>query len=772
MTNNRLNIGLFTCHLDNDYALGLCSGAEYAARELDVNLIIFPGMFLNASFNDPENARYDYQYNSVFYYANKENLDALIISLGSIAPFLSEKDIAGFLSHFEGIPILTLEAKLPGYPCIQADNNNGLKEAIEHLINEHNRHHICFVSGRSSNSDSEERLLIYKEIMNKYNLPVTDDMIVYGDFSEYCRPIVAKLLDDNPDTDAIVFANDSMAVGGYAELKSRGIRIGKDISVIGFDDSPVAITMDPPLTTITVNCPDLGYQAVHAAADLCKNGRASSVILKSRFIKRLSCGCNLYENQDTDFDFNKISEYRNFSMEQLIEKIDSFLLSDIKDSFYAQMVYDKFNDIFQDILEVVIQPSIVPYPEEKIIDKLTAMLHSPMTSYFSVAKISFIFRKFTAVLTSHIHDYSKRAEYIKLNTHMTSTISLFMATNLYNEIKNNKLNNWASIYITRDTLTYGEDTEKAYSLINAKLKELNFYASYIYLYDEKISINENGSWSIPKNILLQAYYNPNNSDVLMGESRRIPADEIFDNEYTFYDERFTDVLLPIFTNEQHHGLFLCSTDVSNFKNIYSTGLQLGASLMYMSLLQAQEQAQEQLRMSLNEIHEKNELLNHLSTSDELTGVNNRRGFMDKVEFLINSPANRNRKAILLFADMDSLKVVNDKFGHKDGDFALRNIANILSASFRPTDIIGRIGGDEFVAFAFVDDPDFINDVKDKITGLSEELNENSGKPYFIEMSVGISEFICNGDMKMEDLISQADMALYSNKKYKRLSVIK
>lgn len=772
MTNNRLNIGLFTCHLDNDYALELCNGAEYAARELDVNLIIFPGMFLNASFNDPENARYDYQYNSVFYYANKENLDALIISMGSIAPFLSEKNVISFLSHFDGIPILTLETKIPGYPCLKTDNTNGLKAAIEHLINEHNRKHICFVCGRSSNSDSEARLSIYKEVMEKHNMPVNDDMIVYGDFSEYCRPIISGLLDNNPDVDAIVFANDTMAVGGYAELKSRGIRIGKDISVIGFDDSPVAITMNPPLTTINVNCPDLGYQAVHAAVDLCNGEAVRSAHLKSRFIKRLSCGCSLYEKATDNFDFSDVQKYKNLRMDDLIAKIDELLLGDIKDSFYARMVYDKFNDIFRQILQVVTSEKLIPYPEEEITDKLTAMLHSPMTKYFSVAKISFIFRKFTALITSHLHDYDKKSEYIRLNSNINSTISLFMATNLYNDIKDNKLKNWASIYITRDTLTYGEDTEKAYSLINSKLNDLNFTASYIYLYDEKISINENGSWNIPDSILLQAYNNPNNSEVLMGELRRIPSTDIFDNEYTYYDERFTDVILPIFTNEQHHGLFICNTDTSNFKNIYSTGLQLGAALMYMSLLQAQMATQEQLRMSLHEIHEKNELLNHLSTSDDLTGVNNRRGFMDKVEFLINSPANRNRKAMLLFADMDSLKVVNDKFGHKDGDFALKNIANILSTSFRPIDIIGRIGGDEFVAFAFVDEPDFINTVKDRITLLSDELNENSGKPYFIEMSVGISEFICSGDIKMEDLLSQADIALYSNKKYKRLSVIK
>ena len=60
MTNNRLNIGIFTCHIDNDYATEVCKGAEYAAKELDCNLIVFPGMFLNASFYDPANQLYDH----------------------------------------------------------------------------------------------------------------------------------------------------------------------------------------------------------------------------------------------------------------------------------------------------------------------------------------------------------------------------------------------------------------------------------------------------------------------------------------------------------------------------------------------------------------------------------------------------------------------------------------------------------------------------------------------------------------------------------------
>lgn len=53
-SNKRLNIGFFTCHLDNDYAYEVCKGVDYAAKELDVNLIVFPGMYMNASYNDPK----------------------------------------------------------------------------------------------------------------------------------------------------------------------------------------------------------------------------------------------------------------------------------------------------------------------------------------------------------------------------------------------------------------------------------------------------------------------------------------------------------------------------------------------------------------------------------------------------------------------------------------------------------------------------------------------------------------------------------------------
>ena len=134
--NSKLNIGFFTCHVDNDYAYEVCKGVDYAAKKFDVNLIVFPGMYMNAAYDDPMNARFDYQYNSIYYYASKQNLDAIIVAIGSIGSFLSQTNIKEFLSNFD-IPILTIEIEVPGYPYLYTECVTGMRLAVEHLIKEH-----------------------------------------------------------------------------------------------------------------------------------------------------------------------------------------------------------------------------------------------------------------------------------------------------------------------------------------------------------------------------------------------------------------------------------------------------------------------------------------------------------------------------------------------------------------------------------------------------------------------------------------------------------
>ncbi|MEJ2323606.1 MAG: GGDEF domain-containing protein, partial [Nitrospirota bacterium] len=86
----------------------------------------------------------------------------------------------------------------------------------------------------------------------------------------------------------------------------------------------------------------------------------------------------------------------------------------------------------------------------------------------------------------------------------------------------------------------------------------------------------------------------------------------------------------------------------------------------------------------------------LSLTDELTGLSNRRGFFNLVDQLLKMAKRMNTVIYMLYADLDSLKSINDVYGHHEGDNILKDVAHILKTTYRESDIVARIGGDEFV----------------------------------------------------------------------------
>ena len=767
-TDSRLNIGFFTCHLDNDYAYEVCKGVDYAAKQYDVNLIIFPGMYMNAAYDDPMNARFDYQYNSIFYYASKQNLDAIIVAVGSIGSFLSQSDIHKFLANYD-IPILTIEIEVSGYPYLYTEGVTGMKLAVEHLIKDHKCSHIGFISGRQENADAMERLETYKEVLVENNLPVDEDLIAYGDFSEYTVELVGDLLDRHPEIDALVFANDQMASGGYTAIKARGLEIGRDILVTGYDDSPVSMILDPQLTTVHNQIIDMGYNAIKKAIDLIEVGFTDINTLTSSLVIRSSCGCGECRTRQVCATHKKIDpssdphEIKNFILD--------YTLENFKDSFIYYELKDSFKMLLSPILSAVVSGES---PDSKPVREiLLDLLKKPLFStYFTIDRLSYVINEFSIMIQDLIEDEALSNKVAACFSDVMSTLMLHISNTLFMTEREYKNAIWSSMYITRDTLAYGDDEESCFRLIMDKLSNSGFISSYLYIYDDPIRLMPDGSWKIPKTLLLQAANDKGVTTYLTGNERIISSSDIFSNAYTPFDRRRTLVITPLFTNNIHYGLFVGEIDISRFGNIYPNSLQLSTSLNFISLMQQQIKAQDQLVQSAEELNQKNQLLNKLSVTDALTGINNRRGFLDSVQSLVTAHENEGRRAMLIFADMDNLKQVNDKFGHSDGDFAIKSIADILTDSLDEEDIVGRIGGDEFVAFTFIEDENKPDQILNRIRRYDDDLNEDSGKPYFIDLSLGTSIFTCKPSLNIELVLHSADVALYENKKNKRKNVEK
>ncbi len=160
-------------------------------------------------------------------------------------------------------------------------------------------------------------------------------------------------------------------------------------------------------------------------------------------------------------------------------------------------------------------------------------------------------------------------------------------------------------------------------------------------------------------------------------------------------------------------------------------------------------------------------LKEAAITDELTGLYNRRGFFTLSEKQSSLADRTGKQMSLLYIDLDNMKSINDKHGHEEGDRALVDVANILKKSFRKSDIISRIGGDEFAVL--LTEHSFDDIEQTVLINLNNNLsahNAEAGRPDQLSLSMGMSHFDPKKPCSIGDLLSQADALMYQHKKKK------
>lgn len=161
-----------------------------------------------------------------------------------------------------------------------------------------------------------------------------------------------------------------------------------------------------------------------------------------------------------------------------------------------------------------------------------------------------------------------------------------------------------------------------------------------------------------------------------------------------------------------------------------------------------------------------EELRIMSFTDELTGLYNRRGFLTLAGQQLKMARRLKKGVFMLYADLDDLKVINDTFGHREGDLALMEAADILKETYRDSDIIGRIGGDEFAVFPLEIKKDSTDAVIKRLQRNLAIRNAKKGHGYKLSFSSGIAHCDSECRSSIEELLTQADKLMYEQKKLK------
>lgn len=192
------------------------------------------------------------------------------------------------------IPTMSIDLNFVGPRAgyLTSDNVKGATSAIEYLISlGHQR--IGFISDCFANPAGQDRFKGYQQTLQKYGLHYQEDWVTEGDFSEESGYKAAhRLLQADPSLTAIFSISDSMAIGAMKAIRDRGLQVGVDISVIGFDDIAMANHVTPSLTTVRQNKEKMGAQAALALVDLIdmNENKPSIFLIETELIIRDSTG--------------------------------------------------------------------------------------------------------------------------------------------------------------------------------------------------------------------------------------------------------------------------------------------------------------------------------------------------------------------------------------------------------------------------------------------------------------------------------------------------
>jgi DNA-binding LacI/PurR family transcriptional regulator/signal transduction histidine kinase len=292
-------IGFLAARFDEAYQNAVWQGAVQEAERIGAALVFFGGQRVSSPIG------YEALDNIAFDLAKRSQMSGLVVMSNVIGTYLTNEEQEEFLSRFGDMQIVSIGIEFPRIPSVCVDASGGMSSIAEHLVRVHGRSRFLFLAGPRGHLEAEARKAEFLRGIASL-APVNSVVaataaaagsgcveLLYGDFTEEdARDKVAQFLDAGPAIDAIVAANDLMAVGAMRALADRGIDVPREVSVTGFDDTEDSRFSVPPLTTVRQPAAELGRMAVDKiAARLGLVEEGPSFQPPVSFVVRESCGC-------------------------------------------------------------------------------------------------------------------------------------------------------------------------------------------------------------------------------------------------------------------------------------------------------------------------------------------------------------------------------------------------------------------------------------------------------------------------------------------------
>jgi len=285
-------IGLFLGTTEDSYGKEVVRGVLDGLAGRGIRLICFTAGTLHSSHG------YEAQRNVLYDLVDDRSVDALIVA-GSLSHNVGPEELEAFCHRYDPLPLVTISITLPGTPSVVTDNRAGFAMVVDHLLEDHGYTRLAFVGGPPGQQEAETRKAVFLEKMAAAGLDVVPAWMVHGDYTrasgvEAGRQL-QRALDQSPQTprfQAIVSANDSMALGIHDHFSSLGWEFPRDCALTGFDDLPESRLHSPPLTTVFQSYRRLADEAARLVVRILDKRTALPITaIRPHLICRTSCGC-------------------------------------------------------------------------------------------------------------------------------------------------------------------------------------------------------------------------------------------------------------------------------------------------------------------------------------------------------------------------------------------------------------------------------------------------------------------------------------------------
>lgn len=567
------------------------------------------------------------------------------------------------------------------------------------------------------------------------------------------------MLDNFPEVEAVFCVNDDTAIGFYETLKKRGIVPGKDVMVFGYDNTVLAAKLKPALSSVWTDHAKLGKIGLSMVLRMLEGETVQSEVLPARFIRRDSFGgindvdgesLNLFDKVHINALFDKI--FYRYESEEFYEDIKSIrqifcqLMESVITSYeLGESSTAQRNEILR-LLDVFLGYQALEYADVgrflTYVEQMHNWFSKEKEGFYKESSTSFFFMVYRKIVMSLEQRFVRMCEEEERKQY---TMKLFV----------------------KDSMQFEKGTDQSYAVLLENLSWLDIQNAAIYVFTKPIMHLEKEKIILPNKMLLKAVLRGGKTETILATRQKRSISELFcpaelEGEQTVR----TQVLLPLFSNEMLYGVILCDMTEKVFENGEFLTYQFGSAIKVIELLKANAVIQSQLEESLITLKENNIALDTLSKSDALTGILNRRGFMDAAKEILQRNQRAGKRTLVAYIDMNNLKIVNDRYGHDEGDFSIKVISEQLIQATKGG-IAGRVGGDEFAIIMEYPIERGERVFIEEIYKGFQQYNQTSTKPYNITVSAGTCLISAKAEIGLKEALNLADGKLYGKNSIKR-----